>query len=122
MKSPGAQPRATGAEGVPSTMTNTSPRGRSQARLVEGGNPTRVTVENFSSIEGAGLIIEHTTTADMPDGQSLPPFIDKDVAIWHAVDRLPGGYTRWRRIRIGLLSEERRILAWSRNLSSSSGG
>jgi hypothetical protein len=103
-------------------MTNTSPRGRPQARLVDSGNPTGITVESFSSIEGARLIIEYTTTADMPDGQSLPPFSDEDGAIWHAVDRLPGGHTRWCRIRIGLLSEQRPIAAWSRNLSSSSGG
>jgi hypothetical protein len=28
---------------------------------------------------GVGLIIEHTTTVDMPDGQPLPPYINDDV-------------------------------------------
>jgi len=43
------------------------------------------------------LCIERTTTADMDDGQSLPPFID-DGIIWCRVCRLPGSRTLWRRI------------------------
>ena len=42
------------------------------------------------------LVIEHVTTADMQDGQPLPPFIDRGV-IWHGVRRA-GGRTLWRRI------------------------
>jgi hypothetical protein len=82
-------------------MTNTPCRGGPQARLVEHRNPTPITVEGSIARPdmGAGLIIEYTTTADMPDGQSLPPFIDEDGAVWCAVCRLPGARTRWRRIR-----------------------
>jgi hypothetical protein len=46
------------------------------------------------------LMIEHMTTADMPDGQSLPPFIDEDGALWRVVRRLAGARTLWRRIRL----------------------
>jgi hypothetical protein len=44
------------------------------------------------------LVIEHSTTADMPDGQALPPFID-DGGVWHLVRRADG-HTLWRRISI----------------------
>jgi hypothetical protein len=47
---------------------------------------------------GVGLIIEHTTTVDMPDGQPLPPYINDDV-VWHVVDRADAR-TRWRRISL----------------------
>lgn len=47
---------------------------------------------------GVGLIIEHTTTVDMPDGQPLPPWINDDV-VWHVVDRADAR-TRWRRISL----------------------
>jgi hypothetical protein len=46
------------------------------------------------------LLIEYTTTADMPDGQSLPPFVDEGGAIWRVVRRLGGARTLWRRIRL----------------------
>jgi hypothetical protein len=42
------------------------------------------------------LIIEYATTADMEDGQALPPLI-LDGAIWHIVRRM-AGHTLWRRI------------------------
>ena len=46
------------------------------------------------------LVIEHVITADMPDGQPLPPFYEHD-AIWHLVDRFHDQKkTLWRRISI----------------------
>jgi hypothetical protein len=46
------------------------------------------------------LVIERVTTADMDDGQPLPPFMDNS-AIWHVVDRFPDQKrTLWRRISI----------------------
>jgi hypothetical protein len=43
------------------------------------------------------LVIEHTTTHDMEDGQPLPPLI-VDGAFWCVVRRLPGNRSCWRRI------------------------
>jgi hypothetical protein len=43
------------------------------------------------------LIVEYAETADMGDGQPLPPFIDDNV-VWHLARRLPGARTLWRRI------------------------
>jgi hypothetical protein len=48
---------------------------------------------------GVGLIIEHTTTVDMPDGQPLPPLIF-DGVVWRVVCRLASARTRWRRISL----------------------
>jgi hypothetical protein len=48
---------------------------------------------------GQALCIEHSITADMDDGQSLPPYID-DGIIWWRVCRLPGNRTLWRRLFI----------------------
>jgi len=42
------------------------------------------------------IIIEHQATADMDDGQALPPFWDGSA--WHVVRRLPNQQTLWRRI------------------------
>ena len=42
--------------------------------------------------------IDYTITADMPDGQPLPPYCDG--AVWHVVRQLPGGSTLWRSISI----------------------
>jgi hypothetical protein len=42
--------------------------------------------------------IDHTITADMPDGQPLPPFIENGV-IWHVVCR-SDNRTLWRRIAL----------------------
>jgi hypothetical protein len=42
--------------------------------------------------------IDYTITADMPDGQALPPYYDG--AVWHVVRQLPGGSTLWRSISI----------------------
>jgi hypothetical protein len=44
------------------------------------------------------LVIEHSVTADMPNGQSLPPFIE-DGVVWCVVHR-DDGRTLWRRISI----------------------
>ena len=38
------------------------------------------------------LVIEHATTADLPDGRQMPPLGDG----WHAVGRII--WTQWRRI------------------------
>jgi hypothetical protein len=43
--------------------------------------------------------IDHTITADMPDGQALPPFIN-DGVVWHVVHPLPGARTLWRKISL----------------------
>ena len=42
------------------------------------------------------FVIEHIVTADMADGQPLPPLLEDDHA-WHLVRRT-GGRTTWRRI------------------------
>jgi hypothetical protein len=83
-------------------MTNTLRRGGQQARPANGRDLTSITVagSNTRSRLGAFLIIECVDTADMPDGQSLPPYNDVDGAFWRVVRRLPSGYTRWRRIHI----------------------
>jgi hypothetical protein len=83
-------------------MTIAPGRRGPQARLVNHGNPTAITVEGFSTPTDSRvvLIVEHADTADMNNGQPLPPFIDDDCAVWRVVRRLPGGRTRWRRIRL----------------------
>jgi hypothetical protein len=45
----------------------------------------------------ASIIIEHIVTADMDDGQPLPPYIEDNI-VWHIVHRLPNAQTLWRRI------------------------
>jgi hypothetical protein len=45
------------------------------------------------------VVIEYVDTADMADGQPLPPNLDDDV-VWWMVRRLPDNRTRWRRIRL----------------------
>jgi hypothetical protein len=46
------------------------------------------------------LVIERVTTADMDDGQPLPPFMDNG-AIWHVVHRFHDQKkTLWRRITL----------------------
>jgi hypothetical protein len=46
------------------------------------------------------LHIEHAITADMDDGQALPPIIEYD-AVWCVVDRSPENKTTlWRRITL----------------------
>lgn len=47
------------------------------------------------------LAIEHAVTADMDDGQPLPPFIE-DGYVWHVVRRA-GGRTLWRCLFLKLL-------------------
>ena len=42
------------------------------------------------------LVIEHIVTADLPDGQACPPWIEHNI-VWHVV-RQYGGRTTWRRI------------------------
>jgi hypothetical protein len=46
------------------------------------------------------LVIEHAVTADMQDGQPLPPYNDQDT-IWRVVRRADG-LTSWRRIFLRL--------------------
>jgi hypothetical protein len=96
MKSPGAPPRAAGAKGVRYIMKNTPHRRGSQARLERRGP----TVEGFSTPTdpSIGLIIELVDTADMPDGQPLPPLI-VDGVVW-CVARRQRGHTRWRQIAL----------------------
>jgi hypothetical protein len=43
------------------------------------------------------LAIEHAVTADMDDGQPLPPLI-VDGVVWRVVRRWPGNRTQWRRL------------------------
>lgn len=56
------------------------------------------TVDSTPTDPGVSLIIELVDTADMPDGQPLPPYIDGDV-VWHVVRRADAR-TCWRRIRL----------------------
>jgi hypothetical protein len=42
------------------------------------------------------LAVEHAATADMPNGQPLPPLIEDGVA-WYVVRRADG-HTIWRRL------------------------
>jgi hypothetical protein len=51
------------------------------------------------------IIVEYVDTADMADGQPLPPYID-DGAVWCVVHRLPDSRTRWRRIRLSSPSSQ----------------
>ena len=46
------------------------------------------------------LAIEHTITADLDDGQLLPPFIE-DGLVWRVVRRADGR-TLWRRLETTL--------------------
>jgi hypothetical protein len=63
---------------------------------------------NTSADPGAGFIVELVDTADMPDGQPLPPYIDDDV-VWHLARRLQGARTLWRRIRLSSETSEHAI-------------
>jgi hypothetical protein len=49
-----------------------------------------------ASSETPALCIKHSVTADMDDGQPLPPFIE-DGCAWHLVRRADSR-TLWRRI------------------------
>jgi hypothetical protein len=51
------------------------------------------------------VIVEYVDTADMADGQSLPPYID-DGVVWQVVRHLPDNRTRWRRIRLSSQSSQ----------------
>jgi len=59
------------------------------------------------------IAIEHQITADMPDHQPLPPFLD-DNAIWCVVRRLPNQQTLWRRISLQTIQSSycRGSVAW----------
>jgi hypothetical protein len=50
-----------------------------------------------------GIVVEYATTADMSDGQALPPLIENGV-VWHIVRR-SDGHPYWRRI---IRAEDRR--------------
>jgi hypothetical protein len=79
-------------------MTNTPRRGGGQARLIGPRDSPEITVEDSTSAEGASLLIEHADTADMDDGQPLPPLI-VEGAVWCVVRR-SGARTLWRRISL----------------------
>src|SRR5215471_70295 len=49
------------------------------------------------------LVIEHATTADLPDGRQMPPLGDG----WHALGRISG--TRWRWIGLRNPHEKRAL-------------
>jgi hypothetical protein len=51
------------------------------------------------------LVITYAVTADMADGQPLPPLIEEGIA-WHVVRRA-GGRTTWRRIFLSTFSRHR---------------
>jgi hypothetical protein len=51
------------------------------------------------------LGVEHAVTADMDDGQALPPFWDGNA--WHVVRRFPNQKTLWRRISLQTTQEGR---------------
>jgi hypothetical protein len=51
-----------------------------------------------SADSGVGLIVDYADTADMDDGQPLPPYLDENV-VWHVVRR-QRGHTVWRRISL----------------------
>jgi hypothetical protein len=82
-------------------MIITPRRRRPQARLVEPRNSTAIPVEGSVSPAdlGVGLIVEYADTADMDDGQPLPPLI-LDGVVWRVVRRLAGARTRWCRIAL----------------------
>ena len=82
-------------------MTNTRRRRRPQVRLLKPSYPAAISVEGSSSLVdlGVGLIVEYADTADMDDGQPLPPLI-LDGVVWRVVRRLADARTRWRRIAL----------------------
>jgi hypothetical protein len=57
--------------------------------------PNTASLASASSATPA-LCIEHAVTADMANGQPLPPYIE-DGVVWHVVRRA-NGRTTWRRI------------------------
>jgi hypothetical protein len=61
------------------------------------------------------LVIERRETADMEDGQPLPPIIEYG-AVWHVVDRFPKQKkTLWRRITLQTnTAQPSTTAAWSR--------
>jgi hypothetical protein len=62
--------------------------------------PSRLDRVASHIVQGAAMIvIEHAVTADMPDGQPLPPYIDNGGAAWCVVRRTDGR-TTWRRITL----------------------
>jgi hypothetical protein len=59
--------------------------------------PDKTSPRTIQARSRYALCIEHAVTANMDDGQQLPPFIEDNV-VWHVVRRLPNGRTLWRRI------------------------
>jgi hypothetical protein len=55
------------------------------------------------------LTVDYAMTADMADGQPLPPYIDGDGAVWRVIRRLPDARTCWRRIRLSTGTSEHAI-------------
>jgi hypothetical protein len=73
---------------------------RNIATSVAGqGGALKGTRRRDRAAAAAHILIEYADTANMPDGQPLPPYFDSDGAIWRIVRRL-GARTLWRRIRL----------------------
>jgi hypothetical protein len=60
-------------------------------------------IQQHSLRAPAMILIEHQTTADMDDGQALPPFWDGNT--WHVVRRFPNQKTLWRRIDLTITGQ-----------------
>ena len=59
---------------------------------------SRQSLPDKTSRPSCQLAIKYAVTADMADGQALPPFIEDNV-VWHVVRRADGP-TLWRRISL----------------------
>ena len=82
------------------------------------GNGVRLGTEclpDKTSSLGCQLVIEHSVTADLPDGQPCPPWIERDI-VWHIVRR-SNGRTLWRRL---FLSRQGSTRSYDQQTSSSS--
>ena len=66
--------------------------GDAEAQNDDGSGRNNLPYHNRPSL----FKIDHVTTADMADGQPLPPFME-DGVVWCVVRR-QHGRTRWRRI------------------------
>src|SRR5262249_29827119 len=94
------------------TRLQTHPQKPSKNGVFFGVKPRTVTARTHHW-SPRDLIIEHLITADMPDDQPLPPFMD-DNAIWCVVRRFPDQKTLWRRISLQTTrsSYRRGSVAW----------
>src|SRR6476660_9630323 len=82
-------------------MTNTTRRRGAQAPLARRRDPALTRLESSRTSPGSsvGLMVEYAETADMDDGQPLPPLILNGV-VWRVLRRLADGRTRWCRISL----------------------